>query len=754
MSNGKIVGQPGIGKMLRNAGWLIAGGLSAIVLAGCGGGGGGGGGSAASQSVASTNVTPLADAGPIQNVLVSTAVTLDGSASLDGNGDMLTYRWTLVSRPSGSSAALSSETSPRPSFTADVAGTYLATLVVNDGRVDSAAASVTVTATRLNAAPVASAGAAQSVSVANLVTLDGSASSDANGDALTYLWTLTARPSGSAATLSSTTSPRPTFTADAAGTYVASLVVSDGQATSVQANVSITATRANAAPVANAGVAQNVTTATLVTLDGSASADANGDALTYRWTLTSRPAGSAATLSSTTSPRPTFTADVAGTYVATLVVNDGQVDSAAATVTVTATRANAAPVASAGSAQNVTTATLVTLDASASSDANGDTLSYRWTLTSRPTGSAASLSSTTVARPTFTADVAGTYVATLIVNDGQVDSASATVTVTATRSNAAPVASAGTAQSVYLGDLVRLDGSASSDANGDTLTYRWTAQSYPGFFAPTVSGSTTANPTFTASDSGTYVFSLVVNDGYVSSSASTVSVSVANGVGPTASGSGLIVQNASNFQTMTESTMTKNVDFSCGITMNAIDRRPDGVIVGTVSIQLYEINPVSGICSARGTTPEGIRALAVSPSGQVIGVSLSQYSVGSVLSNRLYKLSSVGASQSYVSLSGASTYVSAIDFGPDGQLYGLGIVSGGSWGIVRINTETGVTTSVFSMPATPTLGDIDIDASGVLRTVIGGVLYKISYGTGAVLSTTTIPNFTSGNAFAAIVYVP
>ena len=93
---------------------------------------------------------------------------------------------------------------------------------------------------------------------------------------------------------------------------------------------------ANTKPVANAGIAQDVITGALVTLNGGASSDANGDPLTYSWTLTSKPAGSGATLVSATSVTPTFTADVAGSYVATLVVNDGQEDSDPSTVTVPA----------------------------------------------------------------------------------------------------------------------------------------------------------------------------------------------------------------------------------------------------------------------------------------------------------------------------------------------------------------------------------------------------------------------------------
>jgi hypothetical protein len=478
--------------------------------------------------------------------------------------------------------------------------------------------------------------------------------------------------------------------------------------------------------------------------------------LTYAWTLTSKPTGSAATLSAPTAAKPTFVVDVAGSYVVSVIVNDGTTASSAAAVAVTASVANAAPVANAGVAQNVVAGNSVTLDGSASSDANGDTLTYAWTLTSKPAGSSAALSSSTSAKPTFTADVAGTYVASVVVNDGKVNSTAVTVSIAAAVANVAPVANAGTAQSAYLGDLVTLDGSASSDANGDVLTYAWTTRSFPSFFAPTISSANTARPNFTLSDAGTYVFSLVVNDGRVSSAASTVTVTVANGVGPTPAGSGLVVENMLNFWTIDEATMSKRVDFSCGVSLYAIDRRPDGVIVGTSSSQLYEINPVSGVCSARGNTPEQIRAIAVSASGQVFAMSLSQVSRpdGSGSGTRLHKLSSSGASQSYVILSGASSYVNSIDFGPDGQLYGLGITLGGNWSIVRINPETGVTTVAFAMPVVPMLGDIDIDSSGVLRTMIDGNLYKFNINTGALISSTPVPNFQLGNSFAPIVYVP
>ena len=90
----------------------------------------------------------------------------------------------------------------------------------------------------------------------------------------------------------------------------------------------------NRAPVASAGVPQTVTVGAVATLNGSGSSDPDGDPLTFAWTL-ARPAGSAAVLGGAATSAPSFTADVAGTYTATVTVSDGQLSSAA-TVTVTA----------------------------------------------------------------------------------------------------------------------------------------------------------------------------------------------------------------------------------------------------------------------------------------------------------------------------------------------------------------------------------------------------------------------------------
>jgi len=418
--------------------------LSAIFLAtqliACGGGSGAALGALVGAVTPSStaNDAPVANAGMTQNVslgfvggVASKVVTLDGTGSTDPNNNPLTFAWTLT-KPTGSASVLSNATDAKPTFTADVVGTYTAQLIVKDsGNLESKVPSVvTIVASISNSAPVANAGSKQFVvfGASSTVTLDGTYSTDADNDQITYKWTLLQKPSSSAAVLSSTTSARPTFKADVAGDYVAQLIVNDGKVDSAPNSVIVAASAANVQPVANAGDDKNVTVSTVVSLDGTNSSDANFDTLTYQWDWMASPS-TAPTLSSATSPKPTFTPATAGTYVLTLTVSDGKLKSNPDPITINVSAVNSAPVAIAGTAQTVTGTGTVTLSGSGT-DANGDTLTYKWYLTSKPTNSVATLALSTTAAPTFTPDIVGIYVATLIVNDGKVDSAPTTVTIT------------------------------------------------------------------------------------------------------------------------------------------------------------------------------------------------------------------------------------------------------------------------------------------------------------------------------------
>ena len=159
------------------------------------------------------------------------------------------------------------------------------------------------------ASPIASPGPDQTVHRRDVVTLDASGSSQADGHSLTYLWTQTA---GTPVTLSEPGDAKPTFTApEIPGSLKFTVTVTDTQnpnpvtASTTSGPVQIDV-QDYAAPIADAGPNQsNIDIGTTVTLDGSASRRSTGTGLTYSWT---QAGGPAVTLSSTTAQKPTFTA--------------------------------------------------------------------------------------------------------------------------------------------------------------------------------------------------------------------------------------------------------------------------------------------------------------------------------------------------------------------------------------------------------------------------------------------------------------
>ena len=156
------------------------------------------------------NNAPVADAGTDQVVNEGVLVTLDGTGSSDPDVEPITYSWEQTAGPT---VTLSDSTSASPTFTSPsvVADTVLTfQLTVSDGAAtNSDSVNVTVL-NNVNEAPVANAGADQSVNEGVLVTLNGTESFDPNEDPITYSWAQTGGPS---VTLSDSASPSPTFTA-------------------------------------------------------------------------------------------------------------------------------------------------------------------------------------------------------------------------------------------------------------------------------------------------------------------------------------------------------------------------------------------------------------------------------------------------------------------------------------------------------------------------------------------------------------
>jgi len=183
---------------------------------------------------------PVATAGPVKCVVTGVPVCFCGSGSYDTDGVIVSYQWAFQSQDGN--AVLANPASVNPSFVPDVDGDYTISLVVNDGTDDSAADTVTITAS--GTIPIANAGADQNVSTGDTVTLDGSASFDPQGGTVTYLWAIDSQPG--TATLSNVTAKFPTFVADEDGNYTISLVVNDGAFDSAPDTVVVTATASSA----------------------------------------------------------------------------------------------------------------------------------------------------------------------------------------------------------------------------------------------------------------------------------------------------------------------------------------------------------------------------------------------------------------------------------------------------------------------------------------------------------------------------
>jgi len=362
------------------------------------------------------NVGPSVEAGSDITTDASQEITLHATGT-DPNADELSYHWSLIEGPEVTLTGMDSQDLV---LVPGNAGQYRFSVVCNDGLLNSTPDEIYVTVNAINSAPTAVAGLDRDVQLNERIVLDGSASSDPDGDELSFIWQQTSGPQVS---LSDAQSAQAWFDADVQGTLEFTLTVSDEEVASTPDSISIRVLSINQAPIADAGDDIEVNVGDMLTLDAGSSYDPDDDPLSFSWSQVS---GAQVNLTGGDTVTPSFTPTTSGVLVFSVRISDGQAISEDS-VNVTVNNPNQVPLADAGDDFSSIVGEEVSLDGSMSYDPDGDDISYFW---AQIEGPGVSLDFPNTFSPSFISTQSGVYVFELRVSDEEDTSKADTVTVT------------------------------------------------------------------------------------------------------------------------------------------------------------------------------------------------------------------------------------------------------------------------------------------------------------------------------------
>lgn len=403
-------------------------------------------------------------------------INFNASATTDDSPD-ISYLWNFGDGTTGEGEQITK--------VFEKGGTYNVVLAVNDNSgtscdTDSVAHTITI-----NTRPVAKAGDDIDLCLPYnsdySIHFDGSGSYDDDGDQLNYKWDFGDGTSDTGAKIN--------HVYQQGGEYVATLVVEDGSGSACSTDADTINIKINKAPVAEAGNTQVVCLGTEVTFDGSASISEEGETLTYDWDFGDGTTGSGMQVAHSYSQ--------GGGYKAILTVNDGQSTKCSSSSDSVFVTVNTPPSAALSSVDTICTGDVVSFDASGTSDADGDNLTYSWDFGDGTTDENGP-------KVTHTYRKGGNYSVRLTVDDKKGTVCSQDMTAINVRVNTPPVADAGPNLVCCLDRVTDFDGSSSYDADGDQISYVWDFGDGSGGQGPQVSHA--------YSSPGTYMVTLTVND--------------------------------------------------------------------------------------------------------------------------------------------------------------------------------------------------------------------------------------------------
>lgn len=270
------------------------------------------------------NHPPTVNAGPDKTITVRDTVSLQGTATDDGQpaNSTLSINWSVVSGPGTVTFENPQQASTTATFS--LPGTYVLRLTANDSDlISDDDVVVTVNPSAGNQPPTVSAGANQTIQIENTATLNGTATDDGlpAGSTLEITWSVVSGPGQ--VIFANAHQAQTTATFSAPGTYLLRLTAFDTELTRF-ADVTITVKPTNHAPVVNAGPDLAITLPGTALLNGTATDDGlpAGSTLSVLWSVVSgpgqagfNPINRAASIASFNTP---------GSYVLRLTANDSE----------------------------------------------------------------------------------------------------------------------------------------------------------------------------------------------------------------------------------------------------------------------------------------------------------------------------------------------------------------------------------------------------------------------------------------------